>query len=178
MNTSAHRGLFFDEADLPRIRANTTDPRFAAFWQTQLQADIAADTNFLSNELRLTNHTVHLLRAQRILERASFIYLVNREPGQLALAKLALRRMLDYPEWDSFIEGGRQVIGLQRATEGTVALLQAMECLGDAVTRGRARRGRAGGAHQGCAGLLHAGLRDEISRPRAGLELESAQRSG
>ncbi len=129
-----HRGLFFDEADLPRIRANTTDPRFVDFWQTQLKADVAADTEFLTKELRLTNHVVHLLKAQRILERASFIYLVNRDSAQLALAKLAMRRMLDYPEWDSFMEGGRQVIGLQRATEGTVALLQAMECLGDQIS--------------------------------------------
>jgi hypothetical protein len=134
MNPPVRRGLFFDESDLPRIRANTTDPRFAEYWQAQLGADISADTKFLTDELRLTNHVVHLLRAQRILERASFIYLVNREPAQLALAKLAMRRMLDYPEWDSFLEGGRQVMGLQRATEGTVALLQALDCLGDAVT--------------------------------------------
>lgn len=128
------RGLLFDESDLPRIRANTADPRFAAFWREQLAADVAADTKFLREELRLTNHVVHLLRAQRILERASFIYLVNREPAQLALAKLALRRMLDYPEWDSFTEGGTQVLGLQRATEGSAALLLALDCLGDALT--------------------------------------------
>jgi hypothetical protein len=134
MSTTVTRGLFFDETDLARIRANTTDPRFAEFWQSQLTADIAADTKFLTEELSLTNHTVHLLRAQRILERASFVYLVNRDPLQLTLAKLAIRRMLDYPEWDSFLEGGRQILGLQRATEGTVALLQAINCLVDALT--------------------------------------------
>jgi hypothetical protein len=134
MSTTVTRGLFFDETDLPRIRANTTNPRFAPFWQSQLEADSAADTKFLTEELSLTNHTVHLLRAQRILERASFIYLVNRDPAQLELAKLAIRRMLDFPEWDSFLEGGRQILGLQRATEGSVALLQAINCLGDALS--------------------------------------------
>lgn len=134
MSVSVRRGLFFDESDLPRIRGNTRDPRFAEFWQAQLAADVAADTKFLTEELRTTNHVVHLLRTQRILERASFIYLVSRDAAQLALAKLAMRRMLDYPEWDSFMEGGRQILGLQRATEGTVALLQAMDCLGDAVS--------------------------------------------
>ena len=119
---------------MPRIRANTTDPRFANFWAEQLAADLAADTRFLTDELSLTNHPVHLLRAQRILERTSFVFRINREAPQLALAKLALRRILDYPEWDSFVEGGRQVFGLQRATEGTVALLQALDCLGDALT--------------------------------------------
>jgi len=133
-NAGRSRGLLFDESDLSRIRANTTDPRFAAFWQEQLAADIGADTVFLTTELRLTNHVVHLLRAQRILERAAFIFLVNRDPAQLTLAKLALRRMLDYPEWDSFIEGGTQILGMQRATEGSAALLVALDCLGDALT--------------------------------------------
>lgn len=134
MNQTARRGLLFDETDVARIRANTADPRFAEFWQEQLAADVVADTKFLTDELSLTNHVVHLLRAQRILERSSFIYLVNRDAAQLALAKLAMRRMLDYPEWDSFLEGGRKVLGLQRATEGSVALLLLLDCLGDALS--------------------------------------------
>lgn len=128
------RGLLFDPSDLPRIRANTKDPRFAEYWQTLLAADMADDTDFLTNKLSLTNHVAHLLRAQRILDRTSLIYLVNRDPAQLALAKLAIRRMLDYPEWDSFIEGNRQILGFQRATEGTVALLMAIDYLGDALS--------------------------------------------
>jgi hypothetical protein len=129
-----HRGLLFDDADLPRIRANTQDPRFAALWQTMLAADRAADTDFLAHKVRFTSHGVDLIRCQKILERSSFIYLVNRDPAQATLAKLAMQRMLDYPEWDLFTEGGKQILGLQRATEGTFALLLALDCLGDAVT--------------------------------------------
>ena len=127
------RGLLFDEADLPRIRANTRHPRFAAYWQSLLAADIAAATTFLTKELRTTNQVTHLLRAQQILDRASFIYLVNRDPAQAGLARLAMRRMLDFEEWDCFVEGGK-VLGLQRATEGSFALLLALDCLGEAVT--------------------------------------------
>jgi hypothetical protein len=129
----AKRGLLFDEADLPRIRANTKHPRFTAYWQSLLAADVAAATTFLRSELRTTNHVTHLLRAQQILDRASFIYLVNRDPAQRDLAKLAMRRMLDFEEWDCFLEGGK-VLGMQRATEGTFALLLALDCLGDAVS--------------------------------------------
>ena len=128
------RGLLFDAADLPRIRANTKDPRFAEYWQSLLAADLAVDTDFLTNKLSLTNHTLHLLQAQRILDRSALIYFVNRDPAQLTLAKLAIRRMLDFEEWDSFIEGGRQILGFQRATEGTVALLLAIDYLGDALS--------------------------------------------
>ena len=131
---AAHRGLLFDESDLARIRANTTHPRFAAMWQEMLAADLAADTDFLEHKVRLTNHTIDLLHTQKILDRSSFIYLVNRDPRQAALARLAMRKMVEYPEWDSFIEGGRQVFGLQRATEGTFALLLALDCLADVVT--------------------------------------------
>ena len=130
----AGRGLLFDAADLPRIRANTRDPRFAEYWRTQRAADVAGDTEFLEKKLRLNNHVVDLLRAQRILERATFVYLIDRDPAQLALAKLAMKRMVDYPEWDSFTEGGRQILGMQRATEGSVALLLALDWLGDDVT--------------------------------------------
>lgn len=128
------RGLLFDDADLPRIRANTTDPRFAALWQSMLAADMAADTDFLEHHVRLHNHVVDMLHVQKILERASFIYVINRDPAQLALARLAIRRLLDYPDWDNFIEGGRQIIGLQRAPEATVALLFAIEWLGDGLS--------------------------------------------
>lgn len=128
------RGLLFDAADHARIRANTQHPRFAAFWAEQKAADVNAAEKFLREELRLTNHPLHLLKAQQILERAAFLYWVERDPAQLALAKLAMRRMCDFPEWDSFMEGGRQILGLQRATEGSVALLLALDCLGDALT--------------------------------------------
>jgi hypothetical protein len=128
------RGLLVDPSDLPRIRANTQDPRFAEYWQSLLDADMAADTDFLVNQLSLTNHTLHLLKLQKILDRSALIYLVNRDPAQLALAKLAIRRMLDFPEWDSFIEGGKQILGFQRATEGTVALLLAIDYLGDGLS--------------------------------------------
>ena len=127
------KGLLFDEADLPRIRANTKHPRFAAYWQSLLDADVPAATNYLRHELRTTNHVTHLLRAQQILDRSAFIYLVNRDPAQRDLARLAMRRMLDFEEWDCFLEGGK-VLGMQRATEGTFALLLALDCLGDAVS--------------------------------------------
>lgn len=129
-----HRGLLFDAADQPRISANTKDPRFAELWQTMLEGDIAADTEFLEHKLKFTNHVIDLLRLQKIMERSSFIFFVNRDPANLALAKLAMRKMTEFPEWDSFVEGGRQVLALQRASEGTVALLLTMDFLGDAVT--------------------------------------------
>src|SRR5436190_1137446 len=101
-NPALRRGLLFDASDVERIRANTTDPRFAALWESMLAADVGADTDFLEHKVRLNNHVVDLLHIQKILDRSAFIYLVNRDEGQLALAKLAIRKMIEYPEWDSF----------------------------------------------------------------------------
>jgi hypothetical protein len=174
--STTRRPLFFDEADLPRIRANTTDPRFAEYWRQELAADMAADTKFLTTELRLTNHVIHLLRAQRILERTSSSISSTairpagaRETGHAADARL--------PGVGRFIEGGRQVLGMQRATEGTVALLQAIDCLGD-LTAAEVAEVEQAVLTKGVPACHAAGVRDEISRPRAGLGMESAQRGG
>lgn len=133
------RGLLFDKADLPRIRANLQNPLFASLWQemsTMDQSsgvDLAADTRFLEKEMRVTNHAVHMVRVRAVLERSSFNYAINGGADQLALARLALRRICDYPKWDYFLEGGRQVIGLQRAPEASIAVACALDWLGDAL---------------------------------------------
>ena len=131
---SAKKGLLFDPSDLPRIRANAHHPRFAALWQSMREADLAADRDFLANRVRLTNHVVDLLHVQKILERACVLYAVEGDPGQLELARTAIRKILEYPEWDSFLEGGRQIFGLQRAPEGCIALLLALDWLKGALT--------------------------------------------
>jgi hypothetical protein len=128
------RGLLFDAADLPRIRANARHPRFAVLWQSLKEADLAADQDFLAHKVRLNNHVVDLLKVQKIMERACVLYAVEGDPAQLELARAAIRKMLEYPEWDSFIEGGRQIFGLQRAPEGSIALLLALDWLQGALT--------------------------------------------
>ncbi len=128
------KGLLFDAADLPRIRANTRHPRFAALWAEMTGADLAADTDFLQHKVRFNNHVVDMARCRQIVERSSFVYAVNGDAAHLAVTKLAIRKLLDYPKWDFFLEGGKQTMGLQRASEATIALAQALDCLGSALT--------------------------------------------
>lgn len=134
------RGLLFDAADLPRIRANLRSPRFAHIWREMSTMDQATDTSlaaeraFLERELRFTNHGSHMVRARAALERSAFLYAVDGDPAQLDLARLALRRICEFPKWDLFLEGGRQVIGLQRAPEACIAVACALDWLGDRLT--------------------------------------------
>jgi len=126
--------LFFDEAEVPRIRKVLATPRFSEFWRSCTGADLAVDRKFLRDELRLNNHSKDFLQARLILERTAFVYAITRDKAQLDVARLALQRMLEYTKWDYFLEGGKDVIGLQRAPETTIAMTCALEWLDDALS--------------------------------------------
>ena len=125
--------LLCDGADIARMRKTVTLPRFATYWRSLTDADPAPDHAFLRDELRLNNHAHHMLRARLILDRSSFVYALTREQKQLDLALHAIERMLAYERWDYFMEAGEHTIGLQRAPEATIALLSAIEFLGDGM---------------------------------------------
>ena len=128
------QALLFDQSDISRIQATQKLPRFASYWKTMLEADLAADRKFLRTELRLNNHVADLLRARQILERSSFVYAINGDKNHLEISKLAIGRILEYKKWDYFLEGGEFTFGLQRAPETTIAMCFALEWLGDGLS--------------------------------------------
>ncbi|MBK8859372.1 MAG: heparinase II/III family protein [Opitutaceae bacterium] len=128
------RDLLFDANDLPRIRANLALPRFAELRATLFPADLPAKEKFLREEVRLENLMYDLLKVRQILEQSSLAYVLERDPAQLRVAKLALNRLCAYQRWDYFLEGGKQTIGLQRAPEATIACVLALDWLGDELT--------------------------------------------
>ncbi len=122
-------GLFFDETDLPRMRKALTHPHVRPYWDSLVNADLAADTKYMRDEARLNNHAKDMLRVRQILERTSFVYAVTADAKQADVARRAVDKILAYPKWDYFLEGGEQVIGLQRAPEATIAMGTAREWL-------------------------------------------------
>lgn len=128
------RGLLFDAADLPRIRANLETPRFRDLRAILFPADMAAPMRFLRDEIRMENLVQDFAHARQLLEAAAFAYALTHDAAQLALAKLALQRVCEYSRWDYFLEGGQHTIGLQRASEATVACVLALDWLGDTLT--------------------------------------------
>jgi hypothetical protein len=134
------RGLLFDASDLPRIRANLREARFSELWREMSTMDqatdtsVAAETAFLEKEMRFTNHGSHMVRARAALERAAFHYVTTGDQAQLGLARLALQKICDFPKWDYFLEGGKTVIGLQRAPEAAIAVACALDWLGPVLT--------------------------------------------
>lgn len=129
--SSSKKGLFFDEADLPRIRANLDLPRFAEIRRQVYELDHLAARRFLRDELRFNDHIVDFARARSLLEHSALAHRLRGDTDSLETATLALRRIVEYPRWDYFLEGGTQVIGLQRAPEGTIAVCCALDWIGD-----------------------------------------------
>lgn len=130
---SGSRTLLCDAADIARMRRTVELPRFAPYWKSLRDADPAPDHVFLRDELKLNDHAYHMLRARLILERTAFVYALTGERRQLDLALHAIDRLLAYTRWDYFLEGGEHTIGLQRAPEATIAMVSALEFLGDAL---------------------------------------------
>lgn len=132
--SSPASSLLFDGSDLPRIRANLDSPRFAELRATVFPADLPAREKFLREEVRLENLMYDMAKVRMHLEQAAFAYAVTGDAAQLAIAKLALRRLCEYQRWDYFLEAGSKTIGLQRAPEATIACVLALDWLGDQVT--------------------------------------------
>ncbi len=130
---SAKEGLLFSAADLPRIRANLESPRGAEVRAGLRDVDFAAEMKFLRDEVRYNSHVLDFGRVWKDVQNGAFAYKVWGEQHQLDLALLAMRRLCDYPRWDYFLEGGKYTVGIQRASEATVAAVYALDWLGDAV---------------------------------------------
>ena len=134
ISQDGHPRLFFSGNDLPRVRENARLPLFKSYWESLLNADLAADTKFLREELDIHNHVAHLLRANEVLKRSAFVALIGENRAHEDLAKLAISKILSYNEWDYFMEGGKETIGLQRAPETTMAMSFAYDWLFDRLS--------------------------------------------
>ncbi len=127
-------GLLFGKEDLETIRSRTKHPLFEKYWQALVKMDTAGDFKFLQEEIDLHNHVRHIARAYTILEREAFVYLMSGDRRRGELAHLAVQRILEYPKWDYFIEGGKETFGLQRAPGSTIAMCLAYDWLGDVLS--------------------------------------------
>lgn len=130
------RHLLFDESDIPRILKTVQHPRFAGYWQSMKDADLAADAKFLKDEIRFNNHVKDMARARLILERSAFVYRLTNDKRHLDVALRAANALLQYKRWDYFLEGGEHTIALQRASEATIAMSCAREWLDNALSGG------------------------------------------
>src|SRR5690349_18896541 len=67
-SSTAKKGLFFDQSDLPRIRANLASPRFAVINAELTGTDHTTERKFLREGVRLNDHITDFGRVRHILE--------------------------------------------------------------------------------------------------------------
>ena len=133
-NLAAPRGLLFDTADLPRIRANVHRPEFREFWAYMNGLDFGAEEKFLTHEINLKNHVTDMSRAQVTAVRAAFMHLLHPDPKQLALARLALGKTLEYPHWDWLRDSQQRPVSIMRGAGSCIGLALVAEWLAADLT--------------------------------------------
>ncbi len=126
--------LFFSSEDIPRIRETVRHPLFKDYWASLVNINFEDEINFLNNELDYNNHVRHLARAFNTLKYSSLVTLIDENKEHEQLAKLAIEKILQFNEWDFFLEDGKDVIGLQRASETTISMSLAYEFLSDRLS--------------------------------------------
>lgn len=128
------KGLLFDAEDLPQIRANLSLPRFSALRASILGLDHAAEQDFLRHGVRLNNHITDFSRICQALEFSALAFAVTGNRQAVTTSELALDRLRDYPRWDYFLEGGKDTIGIQRASDAIIATCFALDWLGREIS--------------------------------------------
>jgi len=148
--TEGVRNLFLDPEELPGLRRRIGHPMFRQFWDGVLHADLDGDRRFLETGIEPGNLLRHLPRACEILQREAFVHLVTAQKQRGDVAVLALDAILRFGKWDYFLEGGKEVIGLQRAPQAAQSLVFALEWIPDLLSEGTRREAEHQLAEKGC----------------------------
>lgn len=131
--TPAHRRLFFELEDIPKIRQNARSPLLLPLYLEWAQSPPTA----LQGKLDAFEASGEMVRdfASVLfeLEHSLIVQIVEPSDARQSSILNALQRLIDRPHWDYFRDGGSEVIGIQRASFATVRLLFAREVLGNAI---------------------------------------------
>lgn len=127
-------GILFDQTEIPKIKQRLELPIFQSFWHEMLNIDLKPDREFLETGVELNNQLRHLPRVDKILQREAFVYVMTRDQTRAEIAKLALKKILQFEKWDYFLEAGKDVIGIQRAPYTTQSLILAYDWINDLLT--------------------------------------------
>ncbi len=127
------RRLFFDLADVPRIRANASSSMLQPLlntWSAEKITDLADALDRFETSGNIVRDFATVLNT---FEHSLTLHLLHPNPQREAALLAAIERIIARPYWDYFRDAGEEVLGIQRASFATVRLLYAREVLGDAI---------------------------------------------
>ncbi len=142
--------LFFERADIPRIRANSKSELLGPLYREWSQnapgaLDAAFDRLAASGDLN-----ADMRDACRALRRRAIVQIVEPDADLRDALFRSIDRLLAMPKWDFFLDGPDTVIGIQRASLAIVTLLFAREALADDWDADRDNRLLEAVAEKGC----------------------------
>lgn len=126
--------IFFDQKDTPHFRRLfATHPVFAGLRKQMDTTDRAKERVFLRSEVRLNDHLYDISRVGNLAQQMALLYLYAGDRDAAALAQECVETLMRFPKWDYFLEGGTEMVGLQRAPNSALAVALVIEALGDLI---------------------------------------------
>jgi hypothetical protein len=127
-------GVFFDSRDVARYQQlYGGNPVFSELRKQMDTVDRAKERRFLRSEVRYNDHLYDIARVGNLAQQMALLSLFAGDTDAANLACECVETLMKFPRWDYFLEGGSDVIGLQRAPNSAIAVALAVEALGERV---------------------------------------------
>ena len=132
-------GVFFERSDVPRLqRLFATHPVFADLRHQVDTIDRARERKFMRKEILYNDHLYDIGRVGNLAQQMALVYLYTGDEDAAKLAEECVESLMKFPRWDYFLEGGTDVVGLQRAPNSALAVALVVEALGDRIPKTKA----------------------------------------
>ncbi|HEY9189069.1 MAG TPA: heparinase II/III family protein [Ignavibacteria bacterium] len=127
-------GLFFSKEDLPRIKENTQLPIFKDYWETLVNINFDEKKSFIE-KAEFNRHWDHLRVINGIVLQSAFVFLITDDKRHEELAKIGIKKILEYNNWDYFIEKDtNKIIGMQIGPDTTITMCLAYDWLNERLS--------------------------------------------
>jgi hypothetical protein len=126
------RGVFYNHAGTFRFRQiYSTSPVFADLRSQLDTIDRQRERRFMKSEVRYNDHLYDIARVGTLAQQMALTYLYTGDEDAAKLAEECVECPMRFPKWDYFLEGGTEVVGLQRAPNSALGVALTVEVLGD-----------------------------------------------
>jgi len=127
-------GVFFEPQHVNRYRELFAgNPHFSVLRKQMDTLDRVRERKFLRSEVRYNDHLYDIARVGNLAQQMALVYVYTGDTDAAALAQECVETLMKFPKWDYFLEGGTDIIGLQRAPNSAIAVAIVVEALGERV---------------------------------------------
>jgi hypothetical protein len=105
------------------------NPQFSVLRKEMDTLDRERERKFLRSEVRYNDHLYDISRIGNLAQQMALLYVFTGDTDAAALAQECVETLMKFPKWDYFLEGGTDIIGLQRAPNSAIAVAIVVEAL-------------------------------------------------